>query len=106
MEKAAIADQIVIIKNGKIVAKGTPEELKRSFTKDKLYLTVNCSFEEIKDKIKNNMYLDRDRIIVELENSIEAIEILNKIDKNIIAFEVIRGNMDDAFINIIGEMVD
>jgi len=61
MEEAAEADYVVIIDSGKITAKGTPLELKNTYTGDFITLygakdseieLLNCSYEKIHDKHK------------------------------------------------------
>ncbi|MGI6701830.1 MAG: ATP-binding cassette domain-containing protein [Christensenellales bacterium] len=102
MEEAAIADKIVVINKGKIVAEGTPEELRLEFSNDRLHLIYKKeALKKLKSAIKKFAYReDRDKIIVDLDDSMSAVDILNQVKEYINAFEVIRGNMDDAFINI------
>lgn len=102
MEEAAIADKIVVINKGEIIAEGTPEDLRLRYSKDRLHLIpVENKVNIVKKALKNyKTREDRDMIIVDLDNSMDAISILEGIKDNIKAFEVIRGNMDDAFINI------
>lgn len=102
MEEAAIADKIVIINKGLIVAQGTPEELRLKYSKDKLHIIpVLNKRSELLQKLKDFEYIEtKDIIIVELAHSMDALKILENIKNYIVAFEVIRGNMDDAFINI------
>lgn len=102
MEEAAIADQIVVIRKGEIVASGTPEELRLRYSRDRLHLipkdgAIDIINQKLAEKVISR---DRDRLIVELDNSMAAIPLITKIQDDIEAFEVIRGNMDDAFINI------
>lgn len=102
MEEAAIADKIIVINKGIIVAEGTPEELRVKYSKDRLHIMpAKGKKTAVKKSINGfNSTDDRDMIIVELDNSLSAVKILQDIKDDIIAFEVIRGNMDDAFINI------
>ncbi len=102
MEEASIADKIVVINKGKIIATGTPEELRLKYSKDRLHIIPKTEDKEhLLELLNGSLYKeDRDMIVIELENSMKALEILDKIKDSILAFEVIRGNMDDAFINI------
>lgn len=102
MEEAAIADKIIVINKGVIVAEGTPEELRLNYSNDKLIIIPNGDkIKELKKLLKGrSIREDRDMMVIELDDSMSAIEILNAIKDHIKAFEVIRGNMDDAFINI------
>lgn len=102
MEEASIADKIVVINKGVIVAEGTPEELRLKYSKDRLHIMpILENKAQILELIKDKKYTEeRDTIVVELDNSLIALDILKDIKNYIQAFEVIRGNMDDAFINI------
>lgn len=104
MEEAANADYIIIIDNGKISAKGTPNELKEEYSSDTIKIKTN-KIEELKQKLENiNIaYAEkRDIIEIKLKHTKEALPIIKEIESFIESFEVIRGNMDDVFINITG----
>lgn len=89
MEEAAKADDIIIIDHGKIVTAGTPFELKEKYAKDKLKLYYNDQCVDI----PINSTLDAAPIIQEHLHEIEG-------------FEVIQGNMDDVFVNVVGKELD
>lgn len=89
MEEAAKADDIIIIDHGKIITAGTPFELKEKYAKDKLML----------------YYKDRKETIT-LEKTLEALPIIQKHKDEIEGFEVIQGNMDDVFVNVVGTELD
>lgn len=108
MEEADNADYVVIILEGNIVAKGTPLEIKDKYTNDYLImkpLDINA-FKDVlkKDKVKAEFIADFAR--VDLKSSLDAIEIVNKFKNQLVSFEVIRGSLDDAFINITGKGID
>lgn len=107
MEEADEADYVVIIDEGSIAAKGTPAELKDTFSKDSLRMKPI-------DKVKLINYLDdknieysikNDLFIVRLENTIKSLEILKDVSKNLDSFQVFNGTMDDAFIEITGKEI-
>lgn len=102
MEEAAIADKIVVIAKGKIVAQGTPEALKKKYTSDiiKLYTTEDKKEELINVLKPKKLTITRDILELKTKSSSEALEIINSIKDYIYDFEVIKGNLDDAFINI------
>ncbi len=89
MEEAAKADDIIIIDHGKIVTAGTPFELKERYAKDKLklYFTDKC-------------------VTIPMESTLEAVPIIQKHKDEIKGFEVIQGNMDDVFVNVVGKELD
>ena len=89
MEEAAKADDIIIVDHGRIVTAGTPFELKEKYAKDKLML----------------YYDDRSEHIF-IESTLDAAPIIQKHLKEIKGFEVIQGNMDDVFVNVVGKELD
>lgn len=89
MEEAAKADDIIIIDHGRIVTTGTPFELKERYAKDKLKLYY-------KDK----------SVTIPVESTKEAVPIIQKYIGKIEGFEVIQGNMDDVFVNVVDVELD
>ena len=107
MEEAAAADKIIILDKGKILADGTPFELKERYAKDKLRLYFAreketevmgrlCGSPE--ESVKQTSYGAR----LYLDNSLDAVGIINSVGGSINGFEVIQGNMDDVFLNVTG----
>lgn len=107
MEEAANADIVAIIDRGKIVASGTPNELKMKHACDllKIIPIESAQIEEIfeENKIVFEVYVDM--FLIRVKNSLEAYEILKKIENKFKAFEVVRGTMDDVFVNITGRKI-
>lgn len=125
MEEAAAADKIIILDKGKILAEGTPFELKEKYAKDKLRLYFDPEkaaemigrLNRITDKgdlqslsaaggcgtpeeaVKQTTYGAR----LYLNNSLDAVGIINVLGDSINGFEVIQGNMDDVFLNVTGK---
>lgn len=89
MEEAARADDIIIIDHGRIVTAGTPFELKEKYAKDKIKL----------------YYRDKS-VSIPIESTLEAVPIIQKNIDQIEGFEVIQGNMDDVFVNVVGTELD
>lgn len=103
MEEAANADIITIINKGEIVAKGTPYELKTKYTKDllKIYNPSDKVIQYLRDE--NMAYkLEKNIMVIEITQTSSAINILSDLKEHIISFEMINGDMDDVFLNIIG----
>jgi len=105
MEEASGADYVIIINNGEITAKGTPDDLKSEYTSNKLKIKTKNIDNLIKiiDENSFEYYIKNDIITIKLENNLDALNIVNKVKDDLINFEVISGTMDDAFIEIIGK---
>lgn len=104
MEEAANADHVVIISKGKIVAEGTPAQLKDTYSQDRLKIVVHDKKVMI-DWLEKNKYEYKkvsDQFIIPVEDSKKAIDIIEEIKSNIRQFEMIQGTMDDVFLEVIG----
>lgn len=103
MEEAAQADKIVIIDKGKLIAEGTPYELKEKYAYDCLRIYTKDNIEHM---LKGLDYKTQsNEVVIKLKNTCDAIEILNKVKGNISGFEVIQGTLDDVFINTTGGLL-
>ncbi len=105
MEEAANADNIAIIDNGKIVATGTPALLKEKFGGDKLLLIPNNAqqLESLLDGYSLRYQKAGGQLIINIQNTIQALPILDLVRDHLIGFQVITGTMDDVFVNITGK---
>ncbi|MGG4409263.1 ABC transporter ATP-binding protein [Niallia taxi] len=103
MEEAVVADNVVVIKEGRLIAEGTPSQLKDKHAFDSLHLQFKDTFNPelwLKEKqltytLKNSTY------ILRLTSTLDAYDLLKELEGKIESFEVIKGTMDDVFINII-----
>lgn len=104
MEEAANADHVVIINKGKVVAEGTPAQLKDTYSQDRLKIVPNDKVEMVTWLEKNKMEFRKvsDQYIIPVEDSKQAIGIIEEIKSNIRQFEMIQGTMDDVFLEVIG----
>lgn len=105
MEEAANADHVVIIHKGNIVVFGSPSELKERYSKDFFKLVP-------KDKQTLEAYLNSnsrvynviaDQYYVEITDTKDTLNLIGDIKENIKTFEVIKGTLDDVFVNVVGE---
>jgi len=105
MEEAAKAQYISIMEAGKLVATGTPSELKQKFSHDILKLVPEDFVSlEIHLQELNITYQEKsNHINVIIPNTLSGLDILNQVKKNLKSFEVIQGTMDDVFLNITGK---
>jgi len=105
MEEAANADYVIVIDNGKIVAEGTPAELKDEYSKDKLVLSTSRK-EELTARLQE-LGLEykqvADSFTIQIAGSLEALPSIEATKDLLDSFEVLKGTMDDAFINITGK---
>ena len=102
MEEANTADDVVIIDAGKIAARGTPVQLKNKYSRD--YLIVYSDKNDQLDKAFKGLDYEYDGAYkVVLSGSKQAKELLAKYGKLIEDFEVVKGDMDDVFLNVTGK---
>ncbi len=105
MEEAAKAQYISIMESGKLVANGTPFELKEKYAHDILKL-VPQDFDELA-KVLNEQNISSEKranhIRVIIQDSLHGLEILNRVKEYLKSYEVIQGTMDDVFLNITGK---
>jgi multidrug/hemolysin transport system ATP-binding protein len=105
MEEAANADYVVVIDYGEIAAKGTPAELKAAYANDTLKL-FSKDTEALHKALDGHTYTQvADQTIVRLPSTLAALPIVEKCREYIQGFEVLRGTMDDAFIQITGKEI-
>lgn len=106
MEEASEADYVVIIDSGKIVASDTPNNLKNQYAYDfiKIY--------EYSDKLKERLTQDGvtykeegGYLLIEVKEIAKAKEILTAYAQYFDDFEVIKGRMDNVFLNVTGKQL-
>ena len=100
MEEAADADYIVILDSGRIAAEGTPLELKNRFTGDYILLYTD---EENVRKIGKPYEKVGDGFRVAVKDTAEATQFILKYPEIFTDYEIIKGKMDDVFLNATGK---
>lgn len=108
MEEAAKAQYISIMEAGKLVAEGTPFELKQKYAHDILKLVPSDVSEVTRHLEEARMPFEKksNHIHVRIPDSLFGLEILNQIKEYLHSFEVIQGTMDDVFLNITGRSLE
>lgn len=101
MEEAADADYVVIIDSGKISAKGTPLELKNSYTGD--FITIYGAAEEDIKKFGFTYEHIRDAVRIAVPNTAAATDLIVKYPELFSDYEITKGKMDDVFIAVTGK---
>lgn len=105
MEEVLNSNYVVILDEGNIVTEGTPDNLKDLYASDLLRVLSKKSADiealfnknNIKYTYKNECYY------INLDNPREAYEIINLNPDLLNNFEVIKGNMDQVFLNVTGK---
>ncbi|MGX9134462.1 ATP-binding cassette domain-containing protein [Rummeliibacillus sp. JY-2-4R] len=100
MEEAAVADEVVVIKKGEIVAQGTPNALKERFAFDQLHLSFKIGVDGAKRLSSYNYTKNLDTFTIPLKKTMDALIILKDLEPFLQSFEVLKGTMDDVFIRI------
>ncbi|SPU00194.1 Methionine import ATP-binding protein metN [Lysinibacillus capsici] len=105
MEEAAVAHQVTVLKQGKIVAQGTPDALKTKYAYDSMALVFQNAQEGVKFLEENAIsYTENQGIYtIRLTSTLQALPLLKKAEPLIASFEVIKGSMDDVFLHIMAE---
>ncbi len=101
MEEAADADFVVILDAGKIVAEGTPIELKNKYTGD--FIT----FYGLEEEKVRALALPYEKVVggfrVAVENTAAATELIKKYPELFTDYEIVKGKMDDVFLAVTGK---
>lgn len=105
MEEVLNANDIVIIDEGSIIARGSPNKLKDLFATDilKIYSLVNNEIESILKENNISYYYQNESYYINVNNSLEALNIINMNLQLFNNFEVLKGNMDQVFLNVTGK---
>ena len=106
LEEAEKAGYVVIMDRGQIIAEGTPNELKNRYSYDSLlsYRKRDETFE--KGLLAEGYHFSYDgekrayRIVI--ENSEAAKRLMQRFDGYTTDIEIIKGTMDDVFLNVTG----
>ena len=103
MEEAADADKVIILDGGRIAAEGTPIELKNKYTGDFIIIygktedeiqLLNAPYEKIGDGYR-----------IKVENTSVAAEMIADKPELFLDYEIIKGKMDDVFLNATGKQL-
>lgn len=101
MEEASDADYVIILDSGKIVAEGTPLQLKNQYTGDfiTLYNIDQSDIEQLSLKYEKI----RDAYRIEVSNTAEATRLIMQYPELFKDYEITKGKMDDVFLSITGK---
>lgn len=111
-EADQLADQIIVIDGGKVIAEGTAKELKSKVGKDRLELTFESAaiYKKAKDVLKEQMSDDDDQnltVIVTINDTNKDVaKVLNELtlaDIKISSMAVHKPTLDDVFLSLTGK---
>lgn len=105
MEETEDADEVVIIDHGEIVAHDTPNNLKTNYSSNKMLWHVKESKENdaLLKKYNLKYIYNLDTYKIKYSKNEELIDFLSNERKILTDYELIKGNMDDVFINVTGK---
>lgn len=107
MEEAGAAHYADIIDHGKIVASGTPGQLKAQYSTDTLRLVPADTAALLATLQAKGLQpqTTADALALPVKDSLTALALLKELEGQYRAFEVIKGSMDDVFVNITGHAI-
>lgn len=101
MEEAAESDYVVILDSGKIVAQGTPPELKNEFTGD--FITLYGVTKEQIETLGREYEKLPNAYRIAVSDASQATELITAHPELFTDYEVIKGKMDDVFLAATGK---
>ncbi|MBE6601779.1 MAG: ABC transporter ATP-binding protein [Ruminococcaceae bacterium] len=101
MEEAADADDVLILDHGRIVAQGTPLELKNTYTGD--FITLYRVSEEAVAALGLPYECLRDAYRISIANTAEATALITANPTLFTDYEITKGKMDDVFLAATGK---
>ncbi|MGN0822280.1 MAG: ABC transporter ATP-binding protein [Candidatus Gallimonas sp.] len=106
LEEADKASDVVIMDRGRIIARGTPHELKNRYSSDCLlgYMPQNRAFEERLAAEGRSFGYDGEKgaYKIVIEDTLGARQLLERYGEDLTDVEILKGNMDDVFLNVTG----
>lgn len=98
LEEAENADQMYILENGNVLAKGSASDIKAKYAPNKLIVTMKDNKQPQYSK-----FLKDDKFELDALSSNQVIDFLIKNRPQIADFEYRKGSINDAFIKITGK---
>ena len=103
MEEAAKADEIVIVKDGRVILRDSPDAIKSTYAQDSLVLFSDTTelLRSLLDRRGVRYRMRGEGIEIPLKKTTDALVILEFCRGRFRDFEVLRGNMDNAYLKVI-----
>jgi ABC-2 type transport system ATP-binding protein len=109
MEEAEVCDRIAIIDKGKIIAMGSPEELKRTIGGDVVYMrtTDNANVKEEIERLLKLTVTEKDgELYMTCDMGDTCIpEMMRKIGEKVISVRLQRPTLNDVFLKLTGKAI-
>ena len=106
LEEAELATDVVIMDKGKIIARGTPNELKNAYSSDVLvsYMRADDNFESA---LKGDGYTftyddEKGAYRINIADTAAARRLMELYPQYTSDIEILKGKMDDVFLNVTG----
>lgn len=100
-EAAAVADRVVVLDGGTVVAEGTPDELKRILPGRRISARTNVPVEAIRavDEVVSAS-AEADRIVITAIHAEPVVRVLFDLDKNLSDLEVSTPSLDEVLVEL------
>lgn len=109
MEEAEVCDKIAIIDKGKIIAFGSPQELKKIIGGDVIYLKTDDNkkaMEDIRNLFDAEAYeKDGEIFLSALRGDVCIPEIIRKIGERVLSVRMQRPTLNDVFLKLTGKEI-
>lgn len=108
LEEVEDADHVCIINKGKIVADGTPDEIKKSIAKEYV-LMKSDNLEKLENEVTELGYkydIFENAVRVYTDKDSDTQRLIGKISEDLNKLEIHKASLEDAYINIIHETLD
>lgn len=106
LEEAELATDVVIMDKGKIIARGTPNELKNAYSTDVLvsYMPADGTFEGLlaSKGFKFSYDAEQGCYRINISDTADARAIMEQFPQYTRDIEILKGRMDDVFLNVTG----
>jgi len=108
MDEAEICDRIAIIDHGRIIAEGSPEQLKASIGGDVIYISARNPQKALKlvQSEFPQAYIHREEICIAVTNAPEqAPQILRLLGREALSMRLHRPTLNDVFLKLTGRQI-
>lgn len=110
LEEAELATDVVIMDKGRIIARGTPNELKNAYSSDVLvsYMVRSEQFEQSLAQLGFRFVYDDEQgaYRINIADTADARGIMQRFPQYTADIEILKGKMDDVFLNVTGRDIE
>jgi multidrug/hemolysin transport system ATP-binding protein len=106
MEEVKDANKVVVLDHGDIVAQGSSEELRSKYSYDRVKILPKRGLKSALKKANIDYFEVNNTVNIKVETCFDGLPIIEEFKSYIEEFEVVRGDMDDVFLNITGHKLE